>query len=70
MSKGGGTIGYHYLLTLFMNLCRGPIDSVVQINVGDKLAWKGEVSDDTPTPIRAPHLFGGEKKEGGRSSKR
>lgn len=65
MSKGGGTIGYHYLLTLFMNLCRGPIDSVVQINVGDKLAWKGEVSDDTPTPIRAPHLFGGEKKEGG-----
>ena len=65
MGKGGGTLGYHYIITLFMNLCRGPIDALVQIDVGDKRAWTGSASDATPTPINKSGLFGGEKKEGG-----
>ena len=65
MGKGGGTLGYHYVITLLKNLCRGPIDELVEIEVGDKQAWKGSVSDATPTAINRPDLFGGEKKEGG-----
>lgn len=65
MGKGGGTIGYHYLMTLFGNLCRGPVNELVQIDVGDEMAWKGSVTDATPTAINSPDLFGGEKREGG-----
>ncbi len=40
-SKGGGstTVGYRYYMSLHMALCRGPIDEIVQINVGDIRAW-------------------------------
>ena len=65
MGKGGSTIGYHYIMTLFMSISRGPLDEIIQINVGDKRAWRGNVSDATPTAINKPGLFGGEKKEGG-----
>lgn len=33
------TTGFRYYMTLFMGLCRGPIDEVVQIRVGDLRAW-------------------------------
>lgn len=33
------TIGYRYYMSLHMGLCRGPIDEIVQINVGDVRAW-------------------------------
>lgn len=65
MGKGSQTLGYHYIMTLFMHLGRGPIDELVQIDVGGEMAWKGSLSDDTPTAINAPDLFGGEKREGG-----
>lgn len=65
MAKGGTTIGYHYLLTLVMNLCRGPVDAIVEIEVGGETAWRGSVGDATPTAINKPDLFGGEKREGG-----
>lgn len=39
-SKGGGqTIGYRYYMSIHMGLCRGPIDEIVQIDVGDVRAW-------------------------------
>lgn len=46
--KGGGsqTIGYKYYMTIHFGLCRGPIDEVVEIRVGDKEAW--------PTPEGTP----------------
>lgn len=40
MGKGGGqTVGFRYYMSLHMGLCRGPIDELVQINVGDVRAW-------------------------------
>ena len=39
--KGGGstTVGYRYYMSLLMGLCRGPIDEIVQIEVGSLRAW-------------------------------
>lgn len=66
--KGGGgdqVIGYRYLMGLHMGLCRGPVDEIVQIRVGDKGAWVGSVSKSQTTSISAYTLFGGDKGEGG-----
>jgi len=66
--KGGGgsqTVGYRYFLGVHMGLVRGPIDSLVQINVEEKAAWKGELTDDGTIQINQPSLFGGDEKEGG-----
>lgn len=35
----GQVIGYRYYMDLHMGLCRGPVDEVVEIRVGDKKAW-------------------------------
>lgn len=38
--KSGGTvIGYRYYLGMQMGICRGPIDEIVEIKVGDKYAF-------------------------------
>ncbi|MCL2076653.1 MAG: phage tail protein [Betaproteobacteria bacterium] len=63
------TIGYWYALGLHMGLCRGPVDEVVEVQVGEKRAYKGSLSADSTgfTSIRVNKrgLFGGEKREGG-----
>jgi len=66
---GGGskkvTIGYKYFVGMHMVFCETP-DAVLQINVGDKTAWTGTVTQTTRSlGINQPDLFGGEKKEGG-----
>lgn len=33
------TVGYRYFLGMHMGICRGPVDSLVEIRVGDKKAW-------------------------------
>lgn len=33
------TVGYRYYMSLLMGLCRGPIDEIVQIEVGSLRAW-------------------------------
>lgn len=39
-SKGAGqTIGYRYYMSILMGLSRGPVDEIVQIDVGDVRAW-------------------------------
>lgn len=77
LGKGGSsaTVGYRYYMTLQIALGRGPLDEIVQIQVGDKTAWpfrEGEGTNyDTPitgervTSISAGNLFGGDKAEGG-----
>lgn len=64
-SKGGGTQGYRYYMSLLMGLCRGPVDEVVEIKVGDETAWTGHQCGSDPNYINAPELFGGDDKEGG-----
>ena len=63
--KSGQTVGYHYIMTMLGDLSRGPLDELVQIDCGDEMAWQGSVTDDTPTVINKPDLFGGKKREGG-----
>jgi hypothetical protein len=66
MGKGGSqTIGYHYLFDILWGLSRGPLNELVEIEVGEKKAWTTGVTDDSIQAIRKPELFGGEKKEGG-----
>jgi hypothetical protein len=39
----GTTIGYYYAFTMLMGLCRGPIDEVVEIDVGGRVVKKPSV---------------------------
>lgn len=38
-SSKSQVIGYRYLMGIHMGICRGPIDALVQVNVGGKRAW-------------------------------
>lgn len=66
-SKGGSTqvTGYRYFMSMLMGLCRGPIDSIVSIKIGDLFAWVGVVDENEDFFIDADNLFGGDDKEGG-----
>lgn len=65
--KGGAsqTTGYLYKMDVHMGLFRGPINVLRQIRVGDRTAWKGEVSTNQTFNIHSPDLFGGQTSEGG-----
>lgn len=66
MGKGKNvTIGYKYYLGLHMGLCRGTIDSLLEIRVGDRTAWSGRRTTSGSFGIHKPDLFGGTKAEGG-----
>jgi hypothetical protein len=67
MSGGGGSgiRGYWYFLGLHMGIGRGPINSVVEMRVGDKTLVNIEIAGDAVFPIYRPDLFGGEDAEGG-----
>jgi hypothetical protein len=73
MGSGGGksgnqTIGYRYYFSLLMGIGRGPVDEIVEIEVGDEKAWQGPVrriDGDSMILINKPNLFGGDEKEGG-----
>lgn len=66
-SGGGGlqVTGYKYYLSMLMGLCRGPIDEVLAIKIGDLSAWTGSITGNDSFQIDAPNLFGGDQKEGG-----
>jgi hypothetical protein len=65
-SKGADqTIGFDYIMTLLLGDCRGPVDEFLAIEVDDKIAWQGGVSDDSPTAVNNPDLFGGHDGQGG-----
>lgn len=60
------TKGYRYSFAVHMGLCRGPIDELVEIQVDEKTAWRGSVTDDSDDQaIEEYDLFGGDDKEGG-----
>lgn len=64
---GGGrqTIGYAYYMGLHMGVCKGPIDAMLAIKAGDRVAWVGNATGSGSIYINAPNLFGGKKREGG-----
>lgn len=59
------TIGYRYCMGIHMGLCRGPVDEIVAIRVGDRPLWSGSMGQSGDTSLHAPDLFGGEEREGG-----
>jgi hypothetical protein len=57
--------GYKYYMSMHMGLCRGPIDTVCHIFVGNKNTWAGLASSGAGFQINLPDLFGGDTGEGG-----
>lgn len=63
---GGGeqTVGYQYYLGIHAVCTMGPVDKVVALKVGGKLAWQGGTAGGSIV-INQPNLFGGDSSEGG-----
>lgn len=59
------TVGFRYYMGIHMGLGRGPINELVEVQVGDKTAWSGSATGNQQIIIDKPGLFGGDKKEGG-----
>ncbi|ACA11652.1 hypothetical protein IUD24_03030 [Xylella fastidiosa subsp. multiplex] len=59
------TIGYWYLPMFHHGLGVGPLDAFLEFRGGDRTAWSGELTDTGTVHVDAPHLFGGEKDQGG-----
>ena len=51
--------GYRYYLGVQFALCRGPIDAVKRIWVGEKEVFNGTASGETTISLDHPRLFGG-----------
>lgn len=67
-SKGGGgsqIVGYKYYFDFLMGICRGHIDQLVALRVGDLPLWAGNTGHTTRFQVSKPDLFGGDKGEGG-----
>lgn len=63
--RGSQISGYSYSFAVHMGVCRGPVDELVEILVGEKTAYRGALHTNASFSINRPHLFGGEKSEGG-----
>lgn len=59
------TVGFRYFFRIHMGWCRGPVNEVVEIKVGDRTAWTGPATASGTVQIDAGKLFGGDKGEGG-----
>jgi hypothetical protein len=59
------TVGYKYFMGLHFGVCQGPVDALLRIMVGDRVAWLGEQTANGTIAVDAPKLFGGEEREGG-----
>lgn len=64
-SSSGGNAGYRYFFGIHAGMGRGPVDQLLEIRVGTKLAWQGPMTESGTSYIDAPNLFGGDSKEGG-----
>lgn len=64
--KGGSvTVGYHYYMNVHFSLAHGGVDELLEIRVGDRTAWRGNITGAGSAMVNQPNLFGGEKREGG-----
>jgi hypothetical protein len=63
-NKSCSTVGYRYFAGLHLVFCHA-LDRLLQIHVGEKIAWSGQVAANTALHIDEPNLFGGEEREGG-----
>lgn len=67
--KSRTTTGYKYSYGVHFVPCLGPVDTLLQVNVQEKRAWRGNAkglpANGDAIDINDPELFGGEKREGG-----
>lgn len=47
IAEQGQTIGFRYYMLLHMGICRGPIDALKEIKVGERKAWPLDVTTQT-----------------------
>ena len=59
------TVGHWYKLGVHAVFCHGPVDAVLELRVGERSAWTGNVTSNSEILIDKPSLFGGKKREGG-----
>ena len=59
------TVGYRYYMGLHFGICHGPVDSVQEVIVGERLAWNNVQATSGSLVIASGELFGGDKREGG-----
>ncbi len=65
--KGGGevTVGYHYYMNMHFAIAHGGVDELLEIRIGDRAAWRGQISGAGSALVNQVNLFGGEEREGG-----
>lgn len=59
------TVSYWYKLIMHLGWCKGPIDALLEIRGGDRVAWRGRKEESGDLYINKPDLYGGESAEGG-----
>lgn len=59
------TVGYRYYMALHFGICHGPVDALLAIRVGDRLAWSAGIGASGTISINNGDLFGGDEREGG-----
>jgi hypothetical protein len=59
------TIGYRHYMGLYMGESHGPNDYLAAVEIGGEMAWEGQFDGSGTIQIDKPHLFGGDKREGG-----
>lgn len=66
-SKGGGdvTVGYHYYMNVHFALAHAGVQELLEIRIGDRPAWRGNLNGAGTAYIAQTQLFGGEEREGG-----
>jgi len=52
--KGGGVVGYRYFFGIHMGLCRGPVDEIVEVTVGDRRVFPVGTTTTTTDPVYTP----------------
>lgn len=63
--KKSVTVGFWYYIGMFMGICRGPVNAIRSIKVGDRIARDTPITNSGSYYIDQPELFGGETGEGG-----
>lgn len=58
-------VGYRYYMGEHIACCYGPVDAVTAIDIGERRAWSGNVTDNQSISISQRNLFGGDDREGG-----
>jgi hypothetical protein len=59
------TVGYHYYMNIHFTLCHGGAGELMEIRIGDRVAWRGDISGAGSALVNEPFLFGGSEREGG-----